>query len=114
MTQHNAVHEILKEHRGKNNAITSREIKEEVGVRDTHDTNPNVRDIIRDLIEHHGVPILSHNGGYYIARNEEEVDEYVDRLESRREEIASRRDNIIEAFNQQDDLDRIVSSVELK
>lgn len=113
MNYRNEIRAVLKENRGKNSAITSGEIRDEVGINDSHDTHPAVRDVIRQLIKE-GLPVASSGSGYYVVRNDEELNEYVRSLKSRQNAIQERIDAVAEAYNDSDELDVIVSSVELK
>lgn len=44
-------------------------------------TTRQVRQIINDLRNKYGVPIISDRGGYWICRSEQEVNEYLSRIE---------------------------------
>ena len=76
------VKEILLDHRGANNAISSREISDRLN-KDEVGSFPETRMIIRDIMLEDQIPIASSNNGYYVIESEEELRDYVDQLESR-------------------------------
>lgn len=76
------VRDILTEHRGKDNAITSTDLLEMVDMEDA-EGNPRIREVITELIFEDEVPIASYNKGYFLIEAEEELDEYLEHLEKR-------------------------------
>jgi len=80
------IEELLRDHKGINNPITSREINEKL------DDVPvergiNIRETISELIVEEGIPVASCSKGYYLIQDEDELEEYVEQLESRAEGI---------------------------
>ncbi len=92
-----AVRSILRDHVGKDNAITSSEIAEKFDL-DTHDSTPNTRAIIRHLVTKEGMPIAASGKGYYVIEDEEELEEYGQTLTNRADKIIERRQAVTEAF----------------
>ena len=70
------VKEMILEHRGANDPITSREIserleKEEVG------SFPETRALIRELVSEEEIPIAGSSNGYFVIETEEELKHYM-------------------------------------
>ena len=95
---------ILMQHRGKSNAITSREIAYKVGINED-DTHAKTRKIIRDVKEKDNIPVLACNKGYYFPETEEEFNEYMENLDSRiigiqkRKELTTKNYNLLKEQN---------------
>jgi len=92
------VKQIMLNHKGANNAISSREIsekleKEEVG------SFPQTRMLIRDIMLEDMIPIASSTNGYYVVETEQELRDYVDQLESRILGMSERKFAIQRAAN---------------
>jgi len=85
-----AVRDIILDHRGSNDQISSREINDQIGVDDIG-SFPNTRAIIRELILEDNIPIASGGNGYYVIETEDELKDYIDSLESRMLSIADRK-----------------------
>lgn len=83
---------ILTNHQGSDNPITSKELSNKLGQRDAHATNPKTREMIRDLIFDYQFPIASKNTGYFLITDKEEYEEYVEDLVARRDKIDTRID----------------------
>jgi hypothetical protein len=84
------VKDIILNHRGSDNPISSREINEEIGV-DNIGSFPSTRAIVRELVLEDQIPIASSNQGYYVVETEDEIAEYIDNLSARIDSIAERR-----------------------
>jgi len=76
------VKEILLEHKGSDDAISSREISNQLD-KDEVGSFPETRMLIRDIMLEDQIPIASSNSGYYVIETEEELRDYVDQLEQR-------------------------------
>lgn len=63
---------ILIEHRGRKNAITSKKISEIMGF-PMEDTQSVSRQAIWNTAKEYGLPLISCNKGYYIAQTDEEM-----------------------------------------
>lgn len=88
---------ILTNHQGSDNPITSAELSTKIGERDAHATNPDTRELIRELIFEYQFPVASSTQGYYLISDEEEFREYVKSLTERRDKIDSRIDAFCQA-----------------
>jgi len=64
---------LATDHRGKANAVSSRELAEGVEPKAT-----TVRDLIPEIRREYGLPIASANG-YYVAETREEAAEFIER-----------------------------------
>lgn len=81
---------ILEEHRGKDNAISSREINERIDA-DNVGSFPRTREIVREILERELLPIASGNDGYYVIETREELEEEIESINRRIGNIAERR-----------------------
>lgn len=91
-----AVAEILVDHRGEDNPITSREIADETGL-DSLDSTPCTRGVLRRLECEHDLPIASSNKGYYLIEEHGEARDYLQNLESRKQGIEQRKKAVMSA-----------------
>jgi len=82
---------LVDDHVGEDNAITSDALAEAVAEQDSHDTNPSIRDAIRDLLFDRGVPVASCNAGYYIPVDESDIDAEVESIRDRIGELNKRK-----------------------
>lgn len=92
--------EILKRHRGKENAITARDIADSLGIREG-DTFVRTRTIIDRAIREHGLPIAANNGrppGYFYIANQEELFEYMGTLEGRKLQIEDKKQFVFQNY----------------
>jgi hypothetical protein len=92
---------LLLEHRGKDNPITSREINEEVDV-DNIGSFPSTRALIRDLVMEDRIPVAGSSQGYYVIEDEEELEDYIENLESRVMNITERKFAVQRAAHESD------------
>ena len=93
--------EILQDHRGKENAITSEELSDRLGGIDRLDSTPKTRmQLIRPLLVEHGYPVASWGGGYFLLSSEEEKEEYIAHLQDRIAGIEERIDSVEQAFDE--------------
>lgn len=84
------VKQILLEHEGTDNPISSREINEELDI-DSTGMFPKIRNIISELVLEEEIPVAANSQGYYLIQDEQELEEYVEQLESRAEAINERK-----------------------
>ena len=84
---------MLNEHKGRKNAVTSREIEARF-----HCKGAEVRRMVNEL-RCGGVPICSCNKGYYYATNDQEVKETVAHLEGRIKKIRAAQDGMKRLLN---------------
>lgn len=94
----NRVIDVLKNHFGRENAITTREIARKVHSSERHDTQPAVRKAIREAILDSGLPVASDGSGYYLIRDFDEMTNYLEDLESRARAIRARGDAVLHNF----------------
>jgi hypothetical protein len=80
--EYEQVKELLLNHRGKGNEISSREINDQV-VLDDVGSFPQTRKCVRDIMEQEGIPVIGGGNGYYVAETEEEIESALSTLESR-------------------------------
>lgn len=99
--------EIMDGRVGKENSITSGDMREMLNI-DENETTPRTRAVITHLVKEEGMPIVARTGrpaGYFIAETEDEIYEYVGTLTSRINEIDDRRTSVLEAAQGADHLD---------
>lgn len=92
-----AVARILVSHRGRENAITSREISERTGL-DSLDSTPRTRGVIRRLSEEYAFPIGASGNGYFLIATRDEAEEYLDTLNTRIQGIDRRKETVVSAI----------------
>lgn len=93
-----AVAEILVEHRGEENPITSGEIADETGL-DSLDSSPRTRGVLRRLTHEFDFPIASNNQGYFLITERAEARSYLDDLKGRRKGIEQRENAVLTAVD---------------
>lgn len=96
------VRELLLEHRGREDPITSREINDIVGL-DQVGSFPSTRAVIREIVMEDRIPIAGSSQGYYVIETEEELEHYIDNLENRITNIAERRYGVLRAVREWDE-----------
>lgn len=84
------VKELLLEHKGAENPITSREINEEIGL-DNIGSFPSTRAVIRKLVLEDQLPIAATTNGYFVIEDQEELEDYINQLENRVMNITERK-----------------------
>lgn len=84
------VKQILLEHQGTNNPISSREINEKLDI-DPPRKSSNIRELVSELVLEEDVPVAANPHGYYLIQDEKELEEYVEELETRAESINKRK-----------------------
>ena len=95
------VKELLLDHRGADNPISSREISEHLEAQEVG-SFPKTRMLVRDIMLEEQIPIASSNNGYYVIETEEELQDYIDQLESRILGISERKFEVRRAANEWD------------
>jgi len=70
-------------HVGEQNAVTSDELATALDESDTHDTNPSIRDAVRQLVNDRQVPVCSSTQGYWIPEAAAGIDEEIDSIRDR-------------------------------
>ena len=81
---------ILGEHRGKGNEIASSKIAEMIGIEENA-TQAKTRQLILECVKQYCLPLASNNRGYFLIKNEAELNEYEANLNSRIHEIEKRK-----------------------
>ena len=76
------IKDILLQHKGKENAITSKEVSRKMGFL-MEDTQAVSRKAIWKTAEEYGLPLVSCNRGYFIAETDDEIAEYNSNIQSR-------------------------------
>lgn len=82
MKENEKIRDILKDHCGKATAISSKQISRMMGF-PMEDTQAVSRAVIWDTAEEYGLPLLSCNKGYFIAKNDDEIAEFDDNYNKR-------------------------------
>lgn len=84
------IEEIIRNHQGADDTVTSREINEELGL-DNIGSFPSTRAVIRELVLEDKVPIAATTNGYFLIKTEDELASYIENLEQRMLSIADRK-----------------------
>ncbi len=87
----------MKNHIGKENQISSGEIGPALGIHEDA-THVQVRSLIHETIEKLKIPIGGGNRGYYLIKDEEELRNYTEGIDSRVNEMQKRKNMVEEAF----------------
>ena len=96
-SQLHRIKEILENHVGRENQISSGDIGPEIGIYEDA-THVQVRSLIREAIEKLRLPIGGGNRGYYLIKDRSELRQYTESIENRINEMQRRKDLIEEAF----------------
>lgn len=96
------VKDLLLDHQGASDPITSREINREVGL-DNVGSFPSTRAVIREIVLEDQIPIAASSNGYYVLEEADELEAYLDNLESRIMGLTERRLAIKRAVQEWDD-----------
>ncbi len=91
------VRDILEEHRGKKNKITSAKIAKMIDI-DEDDTHSKSRRLIEDAIEEYGLPVAADSRGYFMIETEDELEEYMENLDARIDGIKDRKKVVTKNF----------------
>lgn len=100
------VKEIMDGRVGRDQAITSSEVRDRLEIPE-NETTPTTRALITHLIKEEGWPIVAKTGqpaGYYIAEDEEDIYEYVTTLSGRINSIDERRVAVLTAAQESEHL----------
>ena len=95
--QLNKIKEILEINRGKENQISAGEIGPQIGIHEDT-THVQVRGIILQAIERFNLPVAGGNRGYYLIKDEYELEEYLRNIDGRIDEMRKRKNLVEEAF----------------
>lgn len=91
------IKEILEDHPGKANQISSGEIGRLIGIKEDA-THIRVRTLIRDAIKKYGIPVGGSHKGYYMIQNEDELDNYCQNIDKRIQKMNQRKDIVVLSF----------------
>ncbi|TET57075.1 MAG: hypothetical protein E3J52_10885 [Promethearchaeota archaeon] len=69
MSEHERIRDIIMQHIGKNNAISSREIANRIGI-DAGSSKVIIRKKIKETMIKYELPIAATNKGYYLMEND--------------------------------------------
>lgn len=94
---HEKIRDVLLQHRGKNNAITSKEISSIMGF-PMEDTQAKSRKEIHKTAEIYNLPLLSCGRGFYIANSQQELNEYNQNIDDRINGMEKTRQTVNENF----------------
>jgi len=93
--------QVFQELRGRNSkaeAITSGELADRLNVGDG-EANPKTREVVRDVIKSHDLPVVSCHAGYYVADSLVEIEDELESLDRRITGIEQRKKRLVGAFN---------------
>lgn len=88
---------LMMDHRGPDNTISSGQIAEMLDI-DDGEAQPKTREAIRTLSEERGVPIASTSRGYFLIETEGQLNDYLERLDSRIAGIQQRKQTVMDAW----------------
>ncbi len=88
---------LLESHVGKGNEISAQVIEDEFG-KSSDKTHKIARELIDECIEKYNLPVAANNRGYFIISNQQEYDEYMANLDSRKAGIDKRKRIITKFF----------------
>lgn len=101
------VRDLLLDHRGADNPISSREINDVIDV-DNVGSFPTTRRLVREVMEREKVPIASGNEGYYMIETADELEDEIESINDRIGSIAERRVRLREAaYERADEIEGI-------
>lgn len=91
------IRDILLEHRGKSNKITSAQIADLLGI-DEDDTHSQTRSLILACAKKYNLPLAGNRRGYFLMEDEQELESYMNNLNSRISGIEKRKEIISDNF----------------
>lgn len=94
---HERIKDILLQHEGENNPITSSQIAHKLRISED-DTHSITRNLILETAKLYGLPVAATNQGYFIITTEEEYNKYMTSLNSRISGIEERKKIITTNF----------------
>lgn len=83
--------EILLDHVGSDDPISSRELSGMLDDDDEVGSFPKTRFLVREIMMEDQIPIAASNNGYYVVETEQELDDYLNQLEQRILGISERK-----------------------
>lgn len=91
------IKDILLQHPGKRNAISSKAISRKMGL-PMEDTQAVTRKVIWETAEMFNLPLVSCSKGFYIAETEDDIAEYCDNIQKRINGMQENRIMVVENF----------------
>lgn len=85
---------LVEGHKGKKNAISSKQLAEAVGLKPT-----TVRDVIPEIRRERHIPVVSGSKGYYVCSDQDEFAEVLARIQRTIETKEQRRRDLINAYH---------------
>jgi hypothetical protein len=98
MNEMEVIKNILENHHGKVNPVTSAKIAIAIGNPNEDDTHASTRFKIKNCMKLYNLPVLSYNKGYYYAKTEDELAEYINNLDKRIAGIKERKIIVLKNF----------------
>lgn len=92
------VADVLSAHKGRENAISSKQIMHELGIDDA-EARPNTRKLVREVIREYNLPVASTSDGYFVIDDADELEAELGSLDGRIEQIEERKRLIVAAWN---------------
>lgn len=92
--------DIMKTHRGKKNAISSRDLADKLLIKEG-DTFSITRSLVEKTMRRHSLPIGATNSkppGYFLIDTKEELDQYMIILEQRKLQIENRKNLVFQNY----------------
>ncbi len=93
------IRNILNQHVGKANKVTSSQIAKAIGIEED-DTHAKTRALIFKAAQKYHLPLAANNRGYFLIKSESEYDEYIENLNSRIAGIKKRKKIITENYEE--------------
>lgn len=93
------IQEILKQHVGKSNIISSSQIADLIGVEEDA-TYAKTRALIFEAAKKYKLPLAANNRGYFLINTKAEFDEYINNLDLRIAGIEERKKIIIDNYKE--------------
>lgn len=93
----NKIKGIMESHKGKENAITSKELAQKLGIVED-DTHAKTRNLIFQCAKECLLPIAATKKGYFIIQTKDECYAYLTQLNKRSKQIQERKDIVILNF----------------
>lgn len=91
---------LIRDHVGKDDAITAGELEALMGVDDAHDTSPRIREVVRYCRRELRMPIGSGTTGYYLIATPEELVANLKHFEDRIAGYNRSKNAILDAVNE--------------
>lgn len=94
-----AIRDILRQHAGKSNKVTSSQIAKKININEDA-THAKTRAFILKTAKKYKLPLAANNRGYYLINTKAEYDEYIKNLDSRIAGIEERKKIITDNYKE--------------